>query len=165
MDGWPVDGPGVEYDRGEAPLVPTEEDLSPARIAVRNASVSVSDLVLKRDIYYTQSPGDIDYGTVFGRQSPRNPTQLLDFLADASHFPSFSEIDFHDFKLGEDRFLMLGDNSPQSKDSRGWDSSDRGLGHRLQPRDLGGAAQPADGEGVLRLLAARSAVLAGIEVE
>jgi signal peptidase I len=62
---------------------------------------------------------------VFGRQFPRNPTQLLDFLADPSHFSSFSEVDSHDFKLGEDRFMMLGDNSPQSKDSRGWDSNDR----------------------------------------
>ena len=70
VDGRPVDGPGVEYDRGEAPLVPTEADLSPVRIAVRKASVSVSDLVLKRDIYYTQTPGEIDYGMVFGRRFP-----------------------------------------------------------------------------------------------
>ena len=124
VDGQSVDGSGVEFDRGEAPLVPTEEDLMPARIAARNATLSVSDLVLKRDIYYTQTPGEIDYETVFGRQFPRNPTQLLDFLADASHFPSLSEIDFHDYKLGDDRFMMLGDNSPQSKDSRGWSLND-----------------------------------------
>jgi signal peptidase I len=124
VDGRPVDEPGAEYERGESVPVPTALDLSPAGIAVRNASVTVSDLVLKRDIYYTQTPGDIDYGNVFGRQTPRNPTQLLEFLSDPSHFPSLSELDAREFKLGEDRFLMLGDNSPQSKDSRGWDSSD-----------------------------------------
>jgi signal peptidase I len=124
VDGRQVDGPGVEYERGDSVPVPTVSDLAPAGIAVRDASVTVSDLVLKRDIYYTQTPGDIDYGTVFGRQTPRNPIQLLDFLADPSHFASFSEVDSREFNLGEDRFLMLGDNSPQSKDSRGWDSSD-----------------------------------------
>ena len=46
--------------------IPTAADLSPAGIAVRNASVGVSDLVLKRDIYYTQYPGRIDYVPVFG---------------------------------------------------------------------------------------------------
>lgn len=125
VDGSPVDGPGVEYERGDEPLVPTEADLSPVKIAARRASVSVSNLVLKRDIYYTQTPGENDYGTVFGSRHPRNPTQLLDFLAQPSHFSNFSEIDAHDYKLGDDRFMMLGDNSPQSKDSRGWDSNDR----------------------------------------
>ena len=56
----------MEYDRGDEVPVPTAADLSPAGIAVRNGSVTVSDLVLKRDIYYTQYPGRIDYGPVFG---------------------------------------------------------------------------------------------------
>ena len=124
VDGRPVDGAGVEYERGDAPLVPTEADLSPARIAVRNASVKVSDLVLKRDIYYTQTPGEIDYGRVFARDYPRSPALLLDFLGDPSNFPRFSEVGEQDFNLAKDRFMMLGDNSPQSKDSRGWDTTD-----------------------------------------
>ncbi|MGC8640794.1 MAG: signal peptidase I [Isosphaeraceae bacterium] len=125
VDGQPMGGDGVEYDRGETPLVPTQDDLMPVRIAARGASVSVSDLVLKRDIYYTQTPGEIDYGAVFGRDNPRSPTELLNYLADPSHFSNFSEIDVHEYKLGDDRYMMLGDNSPQSKDSRGWDNADK----------------------------------------
>ena len=37
--------------------IPTAADLAPAAIAARNAEVVASDLVLKRDIYYTQKPG------------------------------------------------------------------------------------------------------------
>ena len=48
---------GVEYERGDEVPIPTAADLSPAGVAVRNGSVTVSDLVLKRDIYYTQYPG------------------------------------------------------------------------------------------------------------
>ena len=30
-----------------------------------------------------------------------------------------------EYPIGADRFLMMGDNSPRSKDSRGWDNRDR----------------------------------------
>jgi signal peptidase I len=125
VDGQPVVETGAEYDRGDEVLIPTAADLSPAGIAVRNGSVTVSDLVLKRDIYYTQSPGRIDYVPVFGERYPRNAVELIDFLSDPSQFPRLANAGAHNtYELGEDRFLMLGDNSPRSKDSRGWDSSD-----------------------------------------
>ena len=63
--------------------------------------------------------------------------------------------------------MMLGDNSPRSKDSRGWDNRDRydpdypDVGwDTSQPRELGGPPVVADRQGVLRLLAARQAVRA-----
>ena len=124
VNGRPVGGPGVEYDRGDEVPVPTAADLSPAGIAVRGGSAVVSDLVLKRDIYYTQYPGANDYAPVFGEHSPRNPIELFDFLADPGGFPNIARVRSKDYELGENRFLMLGDNSPRSKDSRGWDSSD-----------------------------------------
>ena len=61
---------GVEYERGDEIPIPTAADLAPAGVAVRNASVTVSDLVLKRDIYYTQYPGQSDYGPVFENRGP-----------------------------------------------------------------------------------------------
>lgn len=117
---------GVEYERGDEVPIPTAADLlSPAGVAVRNGSVTVSDLVLKRDIYYTQYPGQNDYWPVFENREPRNIVELFDFLADPAQFPNLARVGFKEYELGEERFLMLGDNSPCSKDSRGWDKSDR----------------------------------------
>ena len=125
---------GVEYERGDEVPIPTAADLSPAGIAVRNGSVTVSDLVLKRDIYYTQHPGrddytqypgHDDYSCVFENREPRTAVELFGFLADPAQFPNLAKVRSEEFELGEERFLMLGDNSPCSKDSRGWDRSDR----------------------------------------
>ncbi len=54
VDGQTVGGQGIEFESNEAVPIPTAADLAPAAIAVRNASAVASDLVLKRDIYYTQ---------------------------------------------------------------------------------------------------------------
>ncbi|QEH37653.1 Signal peptidase I [Aquisphaera giovannonii] len=119
------EGEGAEYDRGDDNPVPTAMDLSPAAVAIRGGTFRVSNLVLKRDIYYTQYPGRHDYGsTVFEDRTPRNAAELLDVLADPARFPGFGKGRSHDYQLGDDRYMMLGDNSPRSKDSRGWDSSD-----------------------------------------
>ena len=115
---------GVEYERGDEIPIPTAADLSPAGVAVRNGSVTVSDLVLKRDIYYTQNPGQIDYATVFENRDLRTPAELFDFLSDPAQFPNLARVGSQEYELGEERFLMLGDNSPCSRDSRGWDRND-----------------------------------------
>ena len=84
---------GVEYERGDDVLVPTAADLSPAGVAVRNGSVTVSDLVLKRDIYYTQNPGQIDYGTVFEiatRGVPRNSSISFPILPSFPTWPGWA---------------------------------------------------------------------------
>jgi signal peptidase I len=125
VDGKPVAGEGVEFDSVEATPVPTAADLSPVGIAVRDGTVAVSDLVLKRDIYYTLTPGRIDYGSsVWPDRPPRNPVELFDFLSDPAQFANLGRLGTQEYQLGGDRYLMLGDNSPRSKDSRGWDSSD-----------------------------------------
>jgi signal peptidase I len=117
-------GDGLTYERKESIPIPTEADLAPVAVAVRNASVVASDLVLKRDIYYTQYPGRLDYGMVWEDHYPRSPTELFDFLSDPSRFPSLANVSSHDYEVGPERFFMLGDNSPRSKDSRGWGSDD-----------------------------------------
>ena len=81
-----IGGDGIEFESKQAVPIPTAADLAPAAIAVRNASVVASDLVLKRDIYYTQSPGRIDYGIVWEDRYPRTPNELFDFLSDPSRF-------------------------------------------------------------------------------
>ena len=123
-----IGGGGIEYESKRAVPIPTAADLAPAAIAVRNASVVASDLVLKRDIYYTQTPGRIDYGIVWEDRYPRTPKELFDFLADPSRFPSLANVRSHEYEIGPDRFFMLGDNSPCSKDSRGWGTDDSRTG-------------------------------------
>jgi signal peptidase I len=124
IDGRAVGEPGFDYETGEANPIPTAADLAPAALAVRDATVEASDLVLKRDIYYTQYPGRFDYEVVWDDRRPRNPTELFDFLSEPSRFSGLGRLKFHDYLVRPDRFFMLGDNSPRSKDSRGWGTDD-----------------------------------------
>ena len=46
-------------------------------------------------------------------------------LTDPSQFPALGNLRWsHEYPIGPDRYLMLGDNSPRSKDGRGWDNRD-----------------------------------------
>jgi signal peptidase I len=127
VNGRSVGGEGFAYEAKAAQPIPTEADLAPAAISVSNAGLLASDLVLKRDIYYTQYPGRIDYGFVWEDHYPRSPTELFDFLSDPGRFSQIGKLkgrETLDYKIGPDRYFMLGDNSPRSKDSRGWGSED-----------------------------------------
>jgi signal peptidase I len=126
VDGTPVFGDGLTYeDAQDVHPDPTVEDLAPARIAVNGARARVSGLVLKRDIYYTQNPGFSDYGNTWDAKMPRNPTELTALLADPKRVAALGPMGWTDYPIGEDRFFMMGDNSPRSKDSRGWHNDDR----------------------------------------
>ncbi len=129
VDGVPVFDHGLTYedpDPNKHPN-PTLDDLNPVRIAARGSEVRVSDLVLKRDIYYTQQPGHNDY--VFNRwdisRPPRTPVELAELLADPAKVSAFGTLGYNDYSVSKDGFLMLGDNSPRSKDSRAWTDADR----------------------------------------
>lgn len=120
----PVFGDGLTYDDPKAHPIPTVEDLSPARVAAVGASVSVSDLVLKRDIYYTLNPGYSDYDGLWDNRYSRTAVEVFDNLADPAKLAFLSGLQPRDFAIGQDRYVMMGDNSPQSKDSRGWSTAD-----------------------------------------
>jgi signal peptidase I len=126
VNGRPALGEGFVYDDpgGSAPR-PTAEDLAPVRVAARGNAVKVSDLVLKRDIYYTLNPGGIDFGNAWDAHVPRAPGELTALLADPARYAELGSLGPKEYPIGEDRFLMLGDNSPRSKDSRGWEAADR----------------------------------------
>jgi signal peptidase I len=124
VDGRPAGGDGFEYDVNEPAPTPTEKDLAPAAIAARNASIIASDLVVKRDIYYTQNPGRIDYGLLWDDRYPRSTAEVFDFLAEPARLSNLAKIGSREFEIGSDRYFMLGDNSPRSKDSRGWGLDD-----------------------------------------
>lgn len=126
VDGRSVFGEGRTYEDepGKHPA-PTEADLEPVRVAAKGAKVALSDLVVKRDIYYTLNPGGIDYKNRFDSEFPRNAIELFAMLAEPKRVAALGPLEWVDYPIGVERFMMLGDNSPRSKDSRGWSLADR----------------------------------------
>jgi len=116
-----VDGDVVPFEtKGEYRLpprtafrAPTTQDLIPVGIGARGADLKISHLLLERDIYYT-SKDDI-YDVDRRRALLRDPEKYGDYAA---------KLDPLTFELGDDEFLVLGDNSPRSADSRLWDNPD-----------------------------------------
>jgi signal peptidase I len=125
VDGQAIFGDGATYATPETHPAPTAADLSPVAIAAKGAAVEVSDLVLKRDIYYTLYPGNPEYTQLWEQRFPRTPVELFDILGDSAQFPALGGLRSQEYAIGPDRFMMLGDNSPRSKDSRGWHTRDR----------------------------------------
>ena len=112
VDGTPIFGAGVPYDGvGIKPVpVPTEADTAPVALRFRGCPAEVTDLVVYRDIYYTHGDG---YDTAWELTD--------DEAADPSQWERLAGIEPREFpRLGPDEFMMLGDNSPKSKDSRAW---------------------------------------------
>jgi signal peptidase I len=56
---------------------------------------------------------------------PVAPFEMYDLLSDPSRFPELGNLKSKDYPIGPDRYMMLGDNSPRSKDGRGWSTGDR----------------------------------------
>jgi signal peptidase I len=89
-----------------------ENDLEPANIGVRGAAVKVRGLRLYRDTYYTTaaggSPGNPDYwdsNVRFDNPDTWDPLRHLPVLT---------------MYVPQGHYLCLGDNSPESSDSRIW---------------------------------------------
>lgn len=126
-----VDGTLVEFGEGAlldvagatANQLPTESDLSPAGIASKGVSATVSDLLLERDIYYRAdfAPGDPNYlaNEHFERdlaESLYNPQRWAEIYQEQA-----DRLDTLDLSIPEGHYLALGDNSPRSRDSRLWE--------------------------------------------
>ncbi len=92
LDDEPLFDP-IDY---ENPASGPEAGESPVALGVRGGSLTVGDLRIYRDIYYTTALANI----------PRRP-----FGVDSPYL------------LGPDEFFVLGDNSPVSNDSRFWSAS------------------------------------------
>jgi signal peptidase I len=126
VDGERPFGDGLGYDSGgvDAEPTPTAEDLEPARIAVDGASVEVTGLVLKRDVYYTQDPGDPDSDELLDYRG-RPPRDLFELLADPARYARLRWRAPRDYPIEEGRYMMLGDNSSWSRDGRAWTRIDQ----------------------------------------
>jgi signal peptidase I len=118
------EGRVFEASEQDAWCVPTAADLEPARLAARAADLSLSELVLKRDIYYTLHPSYADVHQM-QRIAFSGPRAFFDLLADPARYAALGPAAPADYALGEGRYLMLGDNSPWSRDGRAWGRADQ----------------------------------------
>jgi signal peptidase I len=81
-------------------------DLEPASIGVRGASVAVKKLKLFRDTYYTVSPSNAD-------------VNVKDF-SNPNTWDVLTRMPFKTLYVQPGHYLCLGDNSPESSDGRSW---------------------------------------------
>jgi signal peptidase I len=100
-------GDGVAYEPASEHAPVRENDLErPASIGVQNGGVSVHKIKLWRDTYYTVKPGPADVSGV-DFSDPKNWSALADLPAKTIH-------------VHPGHYLCMGDNSPESSDSRQW---------------------------------------------
>ena len=117
-----VDGGPLSRDRS-----PTELDLEPAAIGLYGGMIEVKNLKIMRNLYYiscdetTRDGMNCDlinspfrYGFAFDEESAKT------ILSTPAYWKTFGKTRQTTFKLEKDQFLMCGDNSAQSKDSRLW---------------------------------------------
>jgi len=130
VDGKTPFGDGIPFETSaETSVAPTAADLAPVTISVKGGEVEVSELVIKRDLYYTQDPRGSDYsGPEIPWASQRSdPTIFVDsfeLLSDPERFDAFGDLKGRDFEVRKGRYMMMGDNSPRSSDSRAWGHRD-----------------------------------------
>ncbi len=123
-------GEGAKYVVPETTLAgPQNADLIPAGIASRGLGATVSHLLLERDIYYrSEYVVENDFS---GQPAPVSEVSARERLLDLIYDPlAWSDHYYRNmneavFELGPDEYLMLGDNSPRSKDSRLWTNTRR----------------------------------------
>ena len=129
---------GSSTRRATVPI-PTAADLSPAAVAVRRMRPVVGERPCPEARYLLYPVaghrGDTITISGLGRSSPANPDRALRFpVRIPSGFPTWPTSGRHEYEIGPDRFFMLGDNSPCSKDSRGWGHTRIGTGTRPTAR-------------------------------
>ncbi len=126
-------GKAAEFD-APANRRPQQADLTPAGIAAQGLAVSVSDMLIERDIYYRADSVANDGGTFADPGSELDESlPLRDLLDDPQAWGDMYEKHSRraEFKqLGPDEFFVMGDNSPRSQDSRLWPNHIRHAANR-----------------------------------
>jgi len=126
VDGELPFGDGRDYASHDAETIsrPTVDDLEPARVAARDARIVASGLVLTRDVYYTQEPGEPDSNDLLVFVGGP-PGAFFDLLADPARYGELAWRAPRDYPIEPGRYMMLGDNSAWSRDSRAWGRPDQ----------------------------------------
>jgi signal peptidase I len=134
-----VDGKVVEFDKPTTydPIehdLPTLEDLTPVRIGAVGTALEVDHLRILRDVYYIACQYSLDRPQSASLSDYERP--VTGFLSKPTTWPEvFAGLRTVEFPLDSDEFLMLGDNSPRSADSRLWKAPD-GTPEHFVNRDL-----------------------------
>ena len=117
-------GAGASLDQSNAitATLPTEDDLTPVAIAAEGLNLSVSDLLIERDIYYR---ADMSFEDRFGGDQARFRRDLARNVQRPDEWSRLYQqeaesLDTLELKVDPDGFLAFGDNSPRSRDSRLW---------------------------------------------
>jgi signal peptidase I len=134
IDGEALFNEGLPYDdEPTTPYAPTARDLDPVGIGIKGAKATVSGLVLKRDIYYTQDPRSSDFNIPGvadgfngdGQGEYARVIAMFDFLSDPAKFAALKDSSTPEtYVIRPGHYMMMGDNSPRSSDSRAWTSRD-----------------------------------------
>jgi signal peptidase I len=117
-------GEGTSYPSGPESGPPTPADLEPVRIAAHQAEIAVADLVLRRDVYYTLDPSKVDYANLDGL-ARIDASAFFELLSDPEQFARLVPREPRDYPIAPGHYLMLGDNSPWSRDARAWSRADQ----------------------------------------
>ncbi|MBL4886181.1 MAG: signal peptidase I, partial [Planctomycetaceae bacterium] len=108
-------GPEASYVSSDInELFPQETDLSPVGIAMTAVAGTVSSLLIERDIYYRAG-----YHEELHFRMPLDDVKAWQ----TTYMNRREEWDYLELKVPEENYLVLGDNSPASYDSRGWPST------------------------------------------
>lgn len=103
---------------------PTQLDLTPASFGVYDAIVKLDKLKLQRDMYYIACNEKTGPLTCDLRSSPFGYHETENTIARVLSTPdlwgSFGKTNMVEIKLGSGEYMMLGDNSAKSQDSRLW---------------------------------------------
>jgi signal peptidase I len=111
-------------------IQPQAADLSPVGIATRGAALEIEHLRILRDLYYIAVPASLrrgfiaeydPYSVIPSSSMGLTSEDVAQFFSDPSQWSVFSTIPPIEFRLAGGQYLMLGDNSARSKDSRLWD--------------------------------------------
>lgn len=115
VDGKLPFGDGVTY-AGPSQRGPYANDLAPAAIGANGADLAVRKLKLWRDVYYTAQAND-----------QRDAAPERNDWTDPEQWTPLRTLKVATYYVQPDHFLCLGDNSPQSADSRQWGTVPRRL--------------------------------------
>ncbi len=109
------------YDKDQGRFVnigPTENDLKPANIGSKGAAIKVHHLSLYRDTYYTIARRPQESDANFPR--PHEDPAKWDFWANPEKWDPLRNLEIRTMYVQPGHYLVLGDNSPASSDSRTW---------------------------------------------
>ena len=104
---------------------PTELDLTPVAIGVRGTDAEIRHVKVLRDIYYIAGVvGDHTSNSICDLENspfhPYSEDRINRVLSQSQYWEHFGKTRTREFKLEKGQYLMFGDNSACSNDSRLW---------------------------------------------